>query len=149
VIDGHPHLGIVIARYFPAMASVDAAVVPSAARYLKQALETRYAPDACVLMCASAIDAMLKDKGVAEGTLKQRIDLALEQRLIPTALSIWAHRVRLDANDTRHADVASGGMTAEDAARAIDFANAMANYLYVLPAKMPSTDESLTVATAS
>lgn len=90
-------------------------------------------------MCAGAIDAMLKDKSLVDGSFKQRIDRALEGRLIPSALSEWAHRVRLDANDTRHVDPSSDGMTTEDADRAIDFSMAMANYLYVLPAKMPAT----------
>jgi len=137
VVSGTTRNGLAVSAYYPTSPSVDEAVVPSAARYLKQAIETKHAPDACVLMCAGAIDAMLKHNGLENGSLKERIDKALEQRLIPTALSDWAHRVRLDANDTRHADQNASPMTSLDAERAIDFTMAMANYLFVFPSKMP------------
>jgi hypothetical protein len=48
-------------------------------------------------------------------------------------MAAWAHGVRLDANDQRHADDDSAHASTEDAARAIDFALALGEYLFVLP----------------
>ena len=48
----------------------------------------------------------------------------------------WAHEVRLDANDQRHADDAAELPNENDAKKVIDFAIAIAEYLFVLPAKV-------------
>ena len=48
----------------------------------------------------------------------------------------WAHEVRLDANDQRHADQAADLPTTEDAKRVIDFASAFAEFLFVLPSRV-------------
>ena len=130
--------GLVPDAMFPEAMHVDDTVPSEAARYMKQALETQHAPDACVLMCAASIDAMLKDKGLKTGSLFARLEEALTQQLIPKALSDWSHWGRLDANGSRHADEAASPLSDEDAERSIGFARAMAEYLYVLPAKMPA-----------
>lgn len=51
-------------------------------------------------------------------------------------MALWAHDVRLDANDERHADETAEDPTTEDAQRCIDFAKAFAEYLFVLPEKV-------------
>jgi hypothetical protein len=48
----------------------------------------------------------------------------------------WAHDVRLDANDQRHADLAAIPPTFEDAKRCLEFAKALADILFVLPARV-------------
>ena len=87
-------------------------------------------------MSASAIDAMLKNRGLTKGTLYERIDLAAEQHLITTDMAKWAHQVRLDANDQRHADEAAPLPTTPDAERCFAFAVALAEVLFVLPARV-------------
>lgn len=86
------------------------------------------------MLCASALDAMLKVKGYKEGTLYQRIDKAANEHLITDEMSRWAHQVRLDANDERHAEEEAPIPTQEDAKLTFDFAMAFAQYLFVLPA---------------
>jgi hypothetical protein len=88
------------------------------------------------MLTASAIDAMLKDKGFKEGSLRQRIDLAASAHLITQEMAAWAHEVRLDANDQRHADDDAPLPDSADADKAIEFAGALAQFLYVLPARV-------------
>lgn len=88
------------------------------------------------MLTASAVDAMLKDKGYKEGTLNNRIDLAAKDNLITAEMAAWAHEIRLDANDQRHADEGASLPGTADAQKAIEFANALAQFLYVLPARV-------------
>ena len=48
----------------------------------------------------------------------------------------WAHEIRLDSNDPRHADESFEGFAKNDAERAIDFASALGEYLFVLPERV-------------
>ena len=48
----------------------------------------------------------------------------------------WAHQVRLDANDQRHADESAPLSTKQDAERSVRFALALAEILFVLPARV-------------
>ncbi len=88
------------------------------------------------MLTASAVDAMLKDKGYKDGSLNARIDLAAKDHLITAEMAAWAHEVRLEANDQRHADESASLPDAADAKRVIEFANALAQFLYVLPARV-------------
>jgi hypothetical protein len=72
--------------------------------FLSQALASLHAPAAGIMVAASAIDAMLKDKGFKTGSLNTRIDDAKNKHLITDEMAAWAHEIRLDANDQRHAD---------------------------------------------
>jgi hypothetical protein len=56
--------------------------------------------------------------------------------LLTKDMAEWAHEIRLDANDERHADVASIGATADDAARCLEFTDALADLLFVLPPRV-------------
>ncbi|MCP4320024.1 MAG: DUF4145 domain-containing protein [Hyphomicrobiales bacterium] len=95
-------------------------------------------PDASVVMSASAIDAMLKDRGLVEGSLYERIEKAVSAGILTQGIADWAHLVRLDSNKPRHADKDDPHMAPEEAQRAFDYAKAIAEILYVLPSKMPS-----------
>ena len=87
---------------------------------------------------------MLKAKDLKEGTLYTRIDKAATEHLITAEMAAWAHEVRLDANDQRHAAEASPLPTEIDADRAIEFATALAQFLYVLPAMVTRGRKSKT-----
>ena len=56
------------------------------------------------MLSASSIDSMLKDKGYKNGSLYVRIDQAANDHIITRGMSEWAHQIRLEANDQRHAD---------------------------------------------
>jgi len=80
---------------------------------------------------------MLKDNGLRDGSLYTRIGEAVTAGILTNRMAEWAHRVRLDANNTRHADEDIPHMSREDAQRAFEFAEALGDFLYVLPSKMP------------
>ena len=42
------------------------------------------------MLCASAVDAMLKEKGHQDGTLNQRINKAVEDHLLTQEMGDWA-----------------------------------------------------------
>jgi len=88
------------------------------------------------MLAASAVDAMLKEKGLKDGRLYDRIKTAAEKHIITPEMERWAHQVRLDANDERHADESAPFPSEEDGKRCIDFAEAFGEYLFVLPARV-------------
>jgi hypothetical protein len=104
--------------------------------FLSQAKESLHAPAGAVMLAASAVDAMLKQRGLTEGSLYSRIEKAAAEHLITEEMAQWAHAVRLDANDQRHADEAATLPTESDAQRSIDFAVALGDILFVLPARV-------------
>lgn len=79
---------------------------------------------------------MLKAKGYKEGSLYARIDKAAEEHVITADMARWAHEVRLDANDQRHADEGADLPTTDDAKRSIQFATALGTFLFTLPAQV-------------
>lgn len=121
---------------FPSSPEVDEALPEKARTYLRQALNSLSAPAGAVMLAASAVDAMLKGKGLKEGSLYSRIDKAATDHLITKEMAAWAHDVRLDANDQRHADEESLIPDAAAAKHAVDFATALGQFMYVLPAKV-------------
>ncbi len=50
----------------------------------------------------------------------------------------WAHEVRLDANDQRHADDEADLPDENDAQKTIDFTMALAQFLFVMPSRVQS-----------
>jgi len=111
--------------------------VPDRARsFLSQAISSLHAPAGSVMLAASAVDAMLKEKGLTKGTLNSRIDEAAKSHLITAEMAAWAHEVRLDANDQRHADDEAELPDEAAARKAVEFAKALAQFLFVLPARV-------------
>ncbi len=120
----------------PITDSISDDVPQKAARYLIQARDTLSSPAASVVMSASAVDAMLKERGYREGSLYTRINAAEKAGVLTAHMAEWAHDVRLDANDERHADADASGATEEDASRCLEFATTLADLLFVLPARV-------------
>lgn len=85
------------------------------------------------MLCASSVDALLKEKGLKAGSLYSRIEQAARNGLITKDMAEWAHEVRLDANDERHADEQAALPTEPEARRCIDFVRALALFRFVLP----------------
>ncbi len=112
-------------------------VIPSRAQtYLTEAIESIHSPAGAIMLTASAVDAMLKAKGHKDGSLNSRIDQAAVAKMITDEMAAWAHEVRLDANDQRHADEAMPLPTQEDAKRTLEFALALAEFIFVLPERV-------------
>jgi len=111
--------------------------VPSRAReFMEQARASLHAPAGALMLAASAVDAMLKDKGYRDGSLYGRIDQAAKDHLITNEMAAWAHEIRLDANDQRHADDEAPMPSQDDALKAVEFVKALAQFLFVLPARV-------------
>ena len=127
-----------VTEIYPSGVSVDEAIPERAREYLNQAMNSLSAPSGAVMLAASAVDAMLKAKNLKEGTLYSRIDKAAKEHVITTDMALWAHEVRLDANDERHSDESAVMPDSIDAKRCVDFALALAQFMFVLPAKVQS-----------
>lgn len=119
---------------FPESTSVSDDIPSRARSYLSQAVESIHAPAGAIMLAASSVDAMLKAKGYTDGSLYARIEQAATDHLITEGMSQWAHQVRLDANDQRHADEDADLPEEEDATRCINFAFALGQFLFDLPA---------------
>lgn len=131
------HKGSVsIQKMYPSPIEVDETIPERAKEYLEQSINSISAPAGAVMLAASAVDAMLKAIGLSEGTLYTRIKEASEQNLITPQMEEWAHEVRLDANDQRHADDNAPLPSPEDAKKVIDFVQALGMFLFVLPARV-------------
>ena len=125
-----------VVAWYPKSASVDQNMPPRVREYLNQAVRSVHAPAGSVMLAASAVDAMLKEKGLIKESLYDRIDKAEKEHLITPEMAKWAHEVRLDANDQRHADTHAALPTEADARNSVDFAQALAEFLFVLPARV-------------
>lgn len=125
-----------IIEYYPQMAALSETIPPRAREYLSQARDSLSQPAGAIMLCASAVDAMLKDKGYRDGDLYKRTNQAATDHLITEDIAKWAHQVRLDANDQRHSDESAPLPTETDAERSIGFTSALAEVLYVIPARV-------------
>lgn len=121
---------------WPELRTVSDDLPPSARRYLGQALRSLSSPDGAVMLAGSAVDAMLKEKGLCDGSLYHRINVARDSSLITSDMAMWAHEVRLSANGVRHADAPTPHPTEEDARRAVEFATALGDIMFSLPARV-------------
>lgn len=126
----------VIFAVYPGELQLDGAIPVRARSYLEQALNSKASPSGAIMLCASSVDAMLKEMKYTKGSLYDRIDKAATDHVITTDMAAWAHEVRLDANNERHADEGAPLPTIEDGERAIEFTAALAEILFVLPAKI-------------
>ncbi|HEY9345592.1 MAG TPA: DUF4145 domain-containing protein [Inquilinus sp.] len=125
-----------VSGMWPELRTAPEELPPQARSYLNQAYETLSAPDAAAVMAASAVDAMLKKIGYSKGTLNERIDKAVQEHKLTEDMGRWAHHVRLEANRPRHADDQDPHVTPEEARQAVEFAEALGEFLFVLSARV-------------
>ena len=119
---------------FPDVPTLSKAIPDKARAFLIQAINSRHAPAGAVMLAASCVDEMLKQKKLINGTLYDRINQAAKQHIITEDMAKWAHKIRMDANDQRHADMNAGLPTRKEADNLIQFAKMLAEILFVLPA---------------
>ena len=133
-----------VADIFPSSIQVDDAMPARAKSYLEQAISSLHAPAGSIMLSASAIDSMLKEKGLNEGSLYTRINQASESHIITDGMATWAHQIRLDANGQRHADHEMDLPTEDDAKKTINFALSLGEFMFVMPARVQQgiTDSS-------
>lgn len=131
-----PQFGLPTMEIFPSSTEVHEDIPERAKSFLSQAVASIHAPAGAVMLAASSVDAMLKEKGYTNGSLYSRIETAVNDNLLTSEMATWAHEVRLDANDQRHVGDEATIPTGDDATKVIDFATAIAEYLFVLPARI-------------
>jgi hypothetical protein len=131
-----------IVEVIPAPKEAHVDIPEPARRYLQQAYETLHAPDAAAVMAGSAVDAMLKQKGYADGSLYNRIDTAVENHVLTSDMGDWAHEVRLGSNRPRHSDSARPHVTADEAKQSVEFAEALGYFLFVLSSRIERGKEA-------
>ena len=125
-----------VTEIYPASAKIDESLPSKARVYLSQALNSLHAPAGAAMLAGSAVDAMLKEKGYKEGSLYNRIDKAAEDHLITEDMAQWAHKVRLDVYDRHNEDTDAPLPEEKDALKCVDFAQALAEFLFVLPSRI-------------
>jgi hypothetical protein len=107
-------------------------------RALSEAIKTRdVAPSGSIMSCARAVELMLDPKGIAIGSgqsLHAKIEEAADKQIIIPDMKTWAHEIRLAANDERHPDFDDA--TPDQPDQCVDFALALAQNLFVLPARI-------------
>jgi len=138
-----------VSDIFPVVASLSDSIPLKARSFLEQAINSLHAPSGAKMLCASSVDAMLKEKGYKDGSLFTRINLAKENHLITEDMALWAHEVRLEANDERHADEENELPNQEQAERMLEFTKALAEFLFVLPSKVKRGLDEAKVKTTS
>ncbi len=125
-----------VQEIYPEASDIDDDLPERAREYLKQAKNSLHSPAGAVMLAASAVDAMLKEKTYKEGSLYARIDKAAADNVITADMAKWAHEVRLDANEQRHVDEDVALPSTNDAQRSIDFVVALGQFMFVLPARV-------------
>lgn len=125
-----------VTEMYPQPIRLEESIPERARTFLDQAINSLHAPSGSIMLSASSVDAMLKAKDYREGSLYSRIDKAKENNLITKEMADWAHAVRLDANDQRHADENAAMPNESEAQRCIDFVMALGQFLFVLPKRV-------------
>lgn len=125
-----------ITHIWPSSQQVDNSVPQRARQFLQQAISSIHAPAGATMLAASSVDAMLKEIGLKDGSLYKRIGEAQDQHLITAEMAAWAHEVRLEANDQRHADEDADLPNEADARKCVEFVQALAQFLFVLPSRV-------------
>lgn len=125
-----------VRELYPSEIQVADCLPNKAKAFLDQAIDSLHAPSGAIMLAASSIDAMLKNKGYVKGSLYSRINKAKDDHLITDGMSKWAHEVRLGANEERHADEEAELPDESDAKKTVDFALALAEFLFVLPSRV-------------
>ena len=123
-------------NFYPTIAILYDSLPLKAKSFLEQAINSIHAPSGAIMLCASSVDDMLKEKGYTNGSLYSRINNAVEDHIITESMATWAHEVRLDANDERHADENTNLPSSDDAQKAVDFTKAFGEYLFILPSRI-------------
>ena len=103
---------------------------------LQEANDSKKTPLPSITATRFSIEAMLAHLSYDSGVLKSRIDKAIEDNVLPNVMGEWAHEVRLFGNEG-HTDEAPADLpTFEEAEHVLTYANTLAEYLFVLPARI-------------
>ncbi len=89
-----------------------------------------------------AVEAMLAEIGYRKGTLRTRIIEAVREGKMPDAMAEWADEVRIYGNESHTSGESPDPLPdADDAKHALTFSWMLAEYLFVLPARIKRARE--------
>lgn len=125
-----------ILTLYPSPKELDPDLPERVRTYLMQATESLHAPDGAAMLAGAAVDAMLKEKGFENGSVYHRIDEALKAGVLTHDMAEWAHDVRLGSNRPRHSDSSDPHVRPAEAKQAVEFAEMLGHFLFVLPARV-------------
>jgi hypothetical protein len=124
-----------ITDIWPEPQTLPSEIPPRAEKALADPIKTRtLAPSLSILACSRALDFMLREKNITGQSLNEQIESAGKQHILISGMIDWAHEIRLAANLERHPD--QDDATPEEVQQCLDFAFAVAQNLFVLPAKV-------------
>jgi len=89
--------------------------------------------DACALMCRRSLEALCKYFLLDRGPLQAKLEILSGQQIIDSRLVEWAHGIRVVGNEAAHDTDTE--LSKEDARDALDFAEALLTYVFVLNAR--------------
>ena len=124
-------------EYWPKLSGELSLTIPETARtYLAEARNGIGNPNSSVIASATAVDLMLQNKNINKASLKASIEEAKKQGLITENMADWANHIRIEANGSRHRKIGTPLATKEEAEQSLEFAFALAEFLFVLPARV-------------
>lgn len=120
--------------YFPKEENIDESLPAKVQNYLQQAVDSTFAPSGAIMLCANAVNAMLREKKIEGSSLQEKIGKAVEQGLINKEMETWAGKIRLDTPEQDDDNLPMPSV--EQAKQSIAFSKALADFLFVLPEKI-------------
>jgi hypothetical protein len=84
-----------VKEFYPGRNKIDESLPVKVKAYLQQAMDSTFAPAGALMLCASAVDSMLKEKGYKDGSLYNRINRAASEHIITNDIADWAHHLDL------------------------------------------------------
>lgn len=121
---------------YPEVKEIPNELPERAKKFLEQAFSSLNAPDGAAMLAGSAVDSMLKEKGLKEGSVYTRIETAVKDGILTKEMGEWAHEVRLGSNRPRHSDEQNPHVTPQEAEQACEFASTLGYVLFVLPERV-------------
>ncbi len=127
----------IVTEIYPRPKSGLSTNIPELSRdFLREARDGVFNPRSCIMVCASAVQAMLAEKKIEATSIYRSLNKAVKEGVLSEDLAKWGHQVRLEANEQRHVDKDKPAPTTEDAERCLEFTMMLAEILFVIPARV-------------
>ena len=93
-------------------------------------------PRGAVALARSVVESVAKQKGIASGNLKSKIDGLYQQGHISEAMCEAAHEIRFAGNEAAHGDLVAEQASIADAEEIVGLMDSMLERIYQEPAKV-------------
>jgi len=127
-----------IEQIWPEQQTLSEGIPARARKALSEALKTMdISPSSSIFSCDRAVNFMLDAKGIPlnrDQSLHEKIEEAAAKQIVIPDMKTWANQIRLAANRERHP--VFDDATPDEAHQCVEFALALAQNLFVLPARI-------------